>query len=644
MELSGVELTRIVAELNEALSGYYVSNISSIDDTTWLIRLHHPSSPEKRLVISTTKGVWLTAYELPTRTPDTFVSHLRGLLIRGRFIAAEQPDVERIIKIKFLVDENERALVAEFFGGGNLLVVDEEGRILTLLKKIEVRHRRLAQGLTYTPPPPRGKSPFADQDTLLEGLDASGLEISRYLGRELALSRKYVEEVLFRAGVEPKARSLTQEQKAKIISEISELKELILRRGKPTILLKDGRAVDASPFELTTYREGECRYTNSFMEAVDEVQTPALLEELKKREEEPLQKKIEELNRALEAQAKRRLELKEQAAKLRELATHLRRLGAEGATEDLTTLLTTLNLEYKESRGEYLEIKGFTEPIQLPIKASPISAASALFDAAKRVEAKVRAIEEAERNLSERKAQILAEAARESELKPLKRVRVKKWFERYRWFYTSKGLLAVGGRDASSNTAILRRHTQENDLVFHADLHGSPFFVLKGGAEADEDSIKECCKAVAAYSSAWKAEISAVDVYWVKPPQVKFTGPSGTYLPKGAFLIEGEKNWVKNVKVEVSVGVSTLDDDLVVIGGPPEALKVHSLAYAVLIPEKGKVSAMAKRVKAELMKISGRELSARIKEIPLDDFIRALPSGGGRIVSTQLSEQKQNRV
>jgi predicted ribosome quality control (RQC) complex YloA/Tae2 family protein len=123
LELSGVELTRIVAELNEALSGYYVSNISSIDDTTWLIRLHHPSSPEKRLVISTTKGVWLTAYELPTRTPDTFVSHLRGLLIRGRFIAAEQPDVERIIKIKFLVDENERDLVAEFFGGGNLLVV-----------------------------------------------------------------------------------------------------------------------------------------------------------------------------------------------------------------------------------------------------------------------------------------------------------------------------------------------------------------------------------------------------------------------------------------------------------------------------------------------------------------------------------------
>lgn len=635
-----MELTRIVAELNEALSGYYVNNISSIDETTWLIRLHHPSNPEKRLVISTAKGVWLTAYELPTRAPDAFVSHLRELLVRGRFICAEQPDVERIVKIKFHVDGNERTLVAEFFGGGNLLVLDEEGRILTLLKKIEVRHRTLAQSQTYTPPPPRGRSPFAKQDDLLDDYDTSGLEVARYLGRELALSRKYVEEVLFRAGIDPRARTLTEEQKAKIISEISQLKDLILHGGKATILLKEGRAVDASPFELTTYSEWECRHTDSFMEAVDEVQTPTLLEELKKKEEEPLQKKIEELNRALEAQAKRRLELKEQATKLRELAATLTRLGAEGSTEELPKLLTTLNVEYKESRGEYLEIKGFAEPIQLPIRTTPISAASTLFDAAKKVEAKVKAIEEAERNLSERKAQLLAEASKESETKPLKRARVKKWFERYRWFFTSKGLLAVGGRDAASNTAILRRHTQDNDLVFHADIHGSPFFVLKGGEEADEESIKECCKAVAAYSSAWKAEISALDVYWVKPNQIKFTGPSGTYLPKGAFLIEGEKNWVKNVRVEVGVGVSTLDGDLVVMGGPPEAIKAHSIAYVVLTPDKSKTSDVAKRVKAELMKIAGRELGVKIKEILLDDFIRALPSGGGRIVSTQLGEQK----
>jgi len=638
LELSGVELTRIVAELNEALTGYYVNNISCIDDATWLMRLHHPSNPEKRLVISTTKGLWLTSYDLPTKPPDPFLSHLRDLLFRGRFISVEQPDVERIVKIRFKIDKCVRTLIAEFFGGGNLLVVDEDARILTILKRIDVRHRKLAQGLHYAPPPPRGRNPFTDLDNLLEGFAGTDLEISRYLGRELALSRKYVEEVLFRVGVNPKARSLTDKQKAKIISEVSGLKDLVLH-GKSTILLREGKPVDASPFELKAYAEWECRYTPSFIEAVDEVQTPSLLEELKKREEEPLQKKIEELNRALEAQARSKTELREQANRLREIAEKLKRLGAEEGAEDLPTLLTKFGVEFIRSRGEHLEVKGFAEAIKIPLESSYISAASTLFDAAKKLEAKAKAVEEAEKNLSEKKAALLAEAAKE-EAKPLRRVRVRRWFERYRWFFTSKGLLAVGGRDAASNTAILRRHTQESDLVFHADIHGSPFFVLKSGAEADEVSIKECCKAVAAYSSAWKAGISVVDAYWVKPTQIRFTGPSGTYLPKGAFLIEGGRNWVKNVKVDLGIGVSMFDDDLVVVGGPPEALKVRSIAYVTLVPEKGKASDTAKRVKVELMKIVGRELGAKIKEIPLDDFVRALPAGGGRVVSSQLGEQK----
>jgi predicted ribosome quality control (RQC) complex YloA/Tae2 family protein len=639
LELSGVEITRIVAELNVALTGYYVNNISSIDSATWLMRLHHPSNPEKRLIISTTKGVWLTAYEIPTKPPDVFVSHLRDLLLRGRFISAEQPDVERIVKVRFTVDQCVRTLIAEFFGGGNLLVVNEDARILTILKRIDVRHRKLAQGLQYTPPPPRGRSPFTSQDNLLEGFAASGLDISRYLGRELALSRKYVEEVLFRAEVDPKARSLTEEQKAKIIIEVSGLKDLVLH-GKSTILLKEGKPIDASPFQLKAYAELECRYTDNLTEAVDEVQTPSLLEELKRREEEPLQKKIEELNRALEAQARSKMELREQVNRLREVARNLKKLGAESCAEDLPTLLTRLGVECMQGKGERLEVKGFAEGIEIPLKASLLSAASTLFDAAKKLEAKAKAVEDAEKNLSEKKALLLAEAAKEAKIKPLRRIRVRKWFERYRWFFTSKGLLAVGGRDAASNTTILRRYVHESDLVFHADIHGSPFFVLKSDADADEMSIKECCKAVAAYSSAWKAGISAVDVYWVKPIQIKFTGPSGTYLPKGAFLIEGVKNWVKNVKVDLGIGVSILDDDLVVVGGPPEALKVRSLAYVTLIPEKGKASDVAKRAKAELIKVVSGELGAKIKEIPLDDFIKVLPTGGGKVISSQLGEQK----
>ncbi len=137
---------------------------------------------------------------------------------------------------------------------------------------------------------------------------------------------------------------------------------------------------------------------------------------------------------------------------------------------------------------------------------------------------------------------------------------------------------------------------------------------------------------MASYSSAWKSGLSAVDVYWVKPEQIRFTGPSGTYLPKGGFLIEDAKHWVRNVKVGVGVGVSMLDNDVVVVGGPAKALEANSLAYTLLEPSERKVSDTAKEVKSALIRALDKDLGLKVKDIPLDDFIRALPSGGGRII------------
>ena len=56
------------------------------------------------------------------------------------------------------------------------------------------------------------------------------------------------------------------------------------------------------------------------------------------------------------------------------------------------------------------------------------------------------------------------------------------WFERYRWFYTSSGRLVIAGRDASQNELIVSRHGEKGDLFFHADVHGAPATILKGGA------------------------------------------------------------------------------------------------------------------------------------------------------------------
>src|SRR5207253_7206454 len=89
----------------------------------------------------------------------------------------------------------------------------------------------------------------------------------------------------------------------------------------------------------------------------------------------------------------------------------------------------------------------------------------------------------------------------------------KEWYERYRWFNTNEGLLAIGGRDASSNSAIIRKHLTENDIVFHAEVHGSPFFILKDAKHLGENgaSFMEVAQATVSFSRAWKDGLSSAD-------------------------------------------------------------------------------------------------------------------------------------
>ncbi len=111
----------------------------------------------------------------------------------------------------------------------------------------------------------------------------------------------------------------------------------------------------------------------------------------------------------------------------------------------------------------------------------------------------------------------------------------------------------------TSNSIVVNKYTDKDDVVFHADLHGSPFFVLKNeksekGPPSDEIAL-EMAQATVSFSRAWKDELGSADAFWVFPDQVKKSAPSGEYLPRGSFFIEGKKNFVRHLKVELSVGI-----------------------------------------------------------------------------------------
>ena len=237
--------------------------------------------------------------------------------------------------------------------------------------------------------------------------------------------------------------------------------------------------------------------------------------------------------------------------------------------------------------------------IELDLKKSLHENAGDYYDRAKKMKKKAEgareAIEKSRREL---------EKTRELE-KPtvLEKKRDREWFEKYHWLKTKNGFLAIAGRDAKGNEALVKRQMKKDDLFFHADVQGAAATILIDGQKAKKRDREDAARLAAVFSKAWTAGVGAIDVYSVKPEQVKTAAKAGEFLAKGAFVMEGKREWFKKVPLKILASVVEGVPCLSTAGGTK------------LTPGKTKKSDLAKRLRK---KLGGS----------LDDWMLVLPSGG----------------
>jgi len=232
--------------------------------------------------------------------------------------------------------------------------------------------------------------------------------------------------------------------------------------------------------------------------------------------------------------------------------------------------------------------------IELDKRKSIFENASVYFEKAKKLKDKLKKLEAQINETKEKLSQIDKEI--EDEKRKLEKKRKKKWYEKFRWFYTSNEFLLIAGKDAITNEILIRKYLEPNDLVFHAEIHGSPFGILKRGKNAGEIDIFEAAQFVASYSKAWKQKLAYIEVYYVYPEQVSKQAPAGEYLPKGSFMIYGRKNYVK-VKLEIALGVDSNNN---LIPGVPSSVSKKSINYVILVPGNKKPLETAKEISSFL--------------------------------------------
>jgi len=653
MELSGIELRYLVNEIRgRVTSGYYVSGVNAITKSSLLLKLHHPTQEDIMLVLSA-RGVWITRLRFKPVEENSLESTAQKELERAKLDSIEQAGSERIVSMKFRhPDSRLRVVVCEFFGEGNLAICDESMQIITILNPIQVRHRTLGVGLRYAYPPTRGVDVFEVTLGQLLALrnEAKNLDVLRWIGRGISMPKKFVEEVAKRAGIEPDklAARLTEEEVEKIYSTVKSLVNDVSagKNHQPVVIKQGDKPLEALPIMTEEAAKASTKKAASYMEAVDEVLSSEILDIGRSSKTVELDRQIAVLEHDLDEQNKAKEAVMQKSFAIRKLADELMALSYhspdDGKIHD--ALAANSALIVKEKGIKYVEVAG--EQIEMQANLAKVS--SMLFARAKEMERGNASIEEARAKLLAQIEKLRNQTAAIHKKVIVREQTAKEWYERYRWFLTTDGHLAIGGRDASSNSALIRKHLTEDDIVFHAEVHGSPFFIVKNAAAPAQEggielSLLQVAKATVAFSRAWKDGLSSADAYWVKAEQVKKGAPTGQFLPKGSFVIEGKRNYLKGVEIRLAIGIVHLNGRETLVCGPEEAIKNRAMFYAVLLQGGMDPMTAAKKAKSEFVKISGEsEIAETIKHISLDDFVRALPTGQSRISFTARGQAESN--
>ncbi|MGI0101438.1 MAG: ribosome rescue protein RqcH [Nitrosotalea sp.] len=641
MTLAGIELCYLVNQISSKTKDYYVSNIYGITRNSLLFKLHHPEKPDLLLMFSTF-GFWITNVKISQMEENRLVKRLRNDLLRARITNVEQIGSERIVQVTFSGFNQEFVLIGEFFGDGNMLLCNKEMKILSLLHSIDVRHRKLGVGLTYVPPPSSGLDIFKVTQKDLDEIKSASTVTVRWIGRTLGLPSKYAEEIMKRSGVDGQrlGNTLSSEEVAMIYQATSEMIEKVVNGEHEPCIVRDDREADVYPIPLGDVSQKNVSQVSSFMEGLDSLFSENLLEQGKTTQTDTVSQKITEVEHKLEEQNKAILLVKQRAESISKVAKALFGLASIGVTSIEDSRVPPLLQEYHSSlirESGILMINIEEDKVKINPQSSIQAIASVLFNESKR---QLKAIEtigsekiKTEKNLGALRKQ--ATIAQNSIVFAIQKK--KEWYERYRWFFTSDGLLAIGGRDASSNSSVIRKHLGKDDRVFHAEIVGSPFFILKDSKDDRVSSMTEVAQATVCFSRAWREGLYGLNAYWVKPDQIKMGAPTGQFLAKGAFPIEGTRNFVQVSNLQLAIGLYQKDDKYTIMSGPLPAVKMRCLFYVIIEPSGTDMTDLAKKVRLEFLKLA--ENQDVVKAFNIDDFIRALPAGDSHIVESGIGHE-----
>lgn len=647
LSLTSLDLLALVKELESALISARIENVYQLDDGSLLIRLRSRSGQET-LVYEPGRRLNLTLIKrtMPEK-PSPTASQLRHYLLSLKVDSVGQVDFDRILYLDLSKGSSERFRVYfEIFGDGNLVITDGEGSIRYALHYREMKDRVIKHGLLYAAPPPRGVDLASVPP--LQSLRDRKFNLARILTRTYNVPPEVVEEALARASMDPSSpsESLTDESlEAFLRSAKSMVDEVRAGRTGPNMVVKGGNRVSVLPMEFVS-AVGERKHFQTFNEAVDEYFSQLNVEEAAVRRRSPSEEALKDLEAIMTRQRAHIKELEDQRRESGEIGAlvmgslgtvqvlidHViksRRAGADWDSIAVSGARDSLRIEGIDREKGTMTLAMGGSAVLINFKESASENAQRFFaaskEAARKLEGLKEAMEETEAKIQKTRRGVLEVAAPVEALRAMK----KEWYERYRWTHSSDGLLILGGKDSTQNEILVKKQMGAEDLFAHSDVPGGSVVIIKSqGDGIPEDTKRQAVALSVAYSRAWGAKLGVADGYWVNASQVTKTPPSGEYLGKGAFMIYGERNYIRNVPLVLFLIARFSDEGYRLMVSTTEYQGAPEAPVVKVTPGELSGPALVTRVKEILASRAGEKYARLIRRIPPQEIEYALPSEG----------------
>ena len=575
----------------QSLIGSRVDQFGRPELNKIVLKLRSREEGTVRLLIDLSGWAYLTKQTISTESNQgVFVQKVRKLIKKSRIESIEQINGDRILSISFIRKEQKINLIFEMFHKGNIILCTDD-KISAVMRKQKFRHRSLEAGLPYQSPP--SIDPFVvDYDTFKDKLVSS----QRGLGAALTIDCNIggdISTLICNNLKIDKEVSISDVPVQKIYDE---LKRILNKVIEPTIFLNsEGKNFTVSSFDLGM--ESNERFP-SLDEAVERYISSIVV--VKKEVKSSDEVRVDHQNKAIE---KFNLKSKDFREKGNVVFSRLNEIKEM--------------IDYENDDDEVV-VKIDNKNIWIDKTKSLEANASSYFDKSKEMDRK-----------AERTREVIASKRVSKPKKKIVKNQNIEWFERFRWFITTDGEIAVGGKDARSNEQVVKKYLKNNDRYAHADIHGAPSVVVKNinGTQPSEQSMLEACNFSLSYSKAWGARVSGGHSFWVENDKVSKTPNTGEFLAKGAFVIRGKRHWHRNLELNVAIGLISYDGTLKFMGGPISSIERHSEKYVIFRP------GFTER------KIVIRKLSEAFSA-ESTDIEKLLPSGGFDLVKSKGVELK----